>query len=176
MEHLIITVMGQDRLDIANKLTEMAATSRCNIVDCKMFTMGEEFTATMHLSGTWNAIAKAETLLNHLEKKLKVQAMRQRTKIISYPKDVLPYIIYITAKDQLGILHKVSSFFAEENIPITEFHSEARPARKSGTPIMSLAMYINVPIEGNISDLRERFAVFCDSYNLDGIMEAEKGL
>lgn len=176
MEHLIVTVLGQDRLGIADKLTEIAASSHCNIVDCKMFTMGEEFTANMHLSGTWNAVAKAENLLDHLEKQTKIQTLRARSKIVSYPKDMLPYTIYITAKDQVGMSHKISNFFAEENISITEFYSESRPARKSGAQIMSLAMYINVSVEVNISDLRERFAIFCDNYNLDGVMEAEKGL
>lgn len=168
--------MGQDRLGIADKLTEIAAASHCNIIDCKMFTMGEEFSASMHISGTWNAVAKAETLLDHLEKQLKIHTARQRTKITNYPKDMLPYIIYITTKDQVGILHKISNFFAEENILITEFYSETRPARKTGVFILSLSMAINVSIEENISDLRERFALFCDAYNLDGIMEAEKGL
>lgn len=176
MEHLIVTVLGQDQLGIADKLTEIAANSHCNIVDCKMFTMGEEFTANLHLSGTWNSIAKAEALLDHLEKQIKIQSLRQRTKIINYPKDMLPYIIYITAKDQVGMLYKISNFFASEGIAITEFHTEIRPARKSGAQIMSMAMYINVSVDINISDLRERFAIFCDTYNLDGIMEAEKGL
>ncbi len=176
MEHMIITVIGQDQLGIADKLTEIAATSHCNIVDCKMFTMGEEFTANMHISGTWNAVAKAESLLDNLEKQLKIQTLRQRTKMIGYPKDMLPYIVYITAKDQVGMLHKISNFFAEESILISEFYSETRPARKSGAQIMSLAMYISVSVEINIADLRERFAIFCDNYNLDGMMEAEKGL
>lgn len=176
MEHMIITVIGQDRLGIADKLTEIAANSRCNIVDCKMFTMGEEFTANMHISGTWNAVAKAESLLDHLEKSLKIQTLRQRTKIVPYPKDMLPYIVYITAKDQMGVLHKISNFFAAEGILITEFYSETRAARKSGAQIVSLAMYVNVSVEINIADLRERFAVFCDNYNFDGMMEAEKGI
>lgn len=176
MEHLIISVLGENQVGIANKLTEVAANSRCNIVDCKMQVLGQEFTANIHLSGTWNAIAKAESLLDVLEKQMKLHTLRQRTKVVNYPKDVLPYIVYVIAKDQVGLMHKVSHFFAEEVIAITELYSEMRPARKSGVQIMSLTMYINVPADENIADLRERFIVFCDNYNLDGIMEAEKGL
>lgn len=176
MEHLIISVLGENQIGIADKITEVAAASRCNIIDCKMLTMEHEFTANIHLSGSWDAIAKAESLLDSLEKKFKVQTLRQRTKTLHYPKDMIPYIIYATAKDQLGILHKVSNFFAEQNIGITELYAETRPARKSGVQIMSLTMYINVPVDENIADLRERFIVFCDGYNLDGIMEAEKGI
>jgi len=176
MEHLIISILGENRIGVANKLTEIAANSHCNIVDCKMMVLGQEFTANMHLSGTWNAIAKAETLFDTVEKQMKLRSLRQRTKVTNYPKDVLPYIVYVIAKDQVGLMNKVSYFFADENIAITELYSEMRPARKSGAQIMSLTMYVNVPIEESIADLRERFILFCDSYNLDGIMEAEKGL
>lgn len=176
MEHLIISILGENQVGIADKLAEIAANAHCNIVDCKMLVMGQEFTANIHLSGTWNAIAKAEALLDTLEKQMKFHSLRQRTKVPNYPKDVLPYIVYVTAKDQVGLLHKVSHFFSEEVIAISELYSEMRPARKSGVQIMSLTMYVNVPADENIADLRERFILFCDHYNIDGIMEAEKGL
>jgi glycine cleavage system transcriptional repressor len=176
MEHLIISVLGENQVGVADKLTEIAANSCCNIVDCKMMVLGQEFTAILHLSGTWNAIAKAESLLDILEKQMKFHSLRQRTTISNYPKDVLPYIVYVIAKDQMGLMHKVSRFFAEEGIAITELYSEMRPARKFGAQIMSLTMYVNVPADENIADFRERFILFCDHYNIDGIMEAEKGL
>lgn len=176
MEHLIISILGENEAGIADKLTEVAANSHCNIVDCKMTIFGQEFTANLHLSGTWNAIAKAESMLDALERQMKFHSLKQRTKLVNYPKDVLPYIVYITARDQIGLLHSITHFFAEEEIPITELYSEMRPARKSGIQIISLTMTINVPEHENLADLRERFALFCDSYNIDGVLEAEKGL
>ncbi len=176
MEHLIITVLGENEIGIADKLTEIAASSQCNIIDCRMNVFGNEFTANMHLSGSWSQVAKAETLLDNLARHDKIQCLRHRTEVTPYPKDVLPYIVLITAKDQPGLAHKVSAFFAEECIAISELYAEIRPARKSGVQIMSLTLYLNIPAEENIADLRERFIVFCDCYNLDGIMEAEKGM
>lgn len=176
MECLVVTVLGENSTGIADKLTHAAAQSKCNIIDCKMFVLGNEFTAHLLVGGNWNAIAKMESNLDLLEKKEELQILKQRTKSIAYPKDILPYIVYVVAKDQQGMLNKLSSFFAEQQINITELICETRPARKSGAMIMSLTMCINIPIEFNIADLRERFIIFCDSYNLDGVMEAEKGI
>lgn len=176
MEHLVVTVLGENQTGIADILTEIVASNNCNIIDCKMVTLGDEFTANFLIAGNWNAIAKIESTLDSLEKSKGLQVSKQRTKVTPYPKDVLPYIVYVVAKDQQAMLHKVSHFFAELQINITELYLETRPARKSGAMIMSLSMFINIPIESNIADLREKFIVFCDSYNLDGVMEAEKGL
>lgn len=176
MEHLVITVSGGKRPAIANELTRIAALSKCNVVDCKMATLGQEFTASMLLSGNWNAIVKMESGLEALEHEQGVQITRQRTQSLPYSKDYLPYVIYVVARDQHAMLHHITDFFVEQGMDITELYQESRPARKTGTMIMFVTLYINIPLETSIADLRERFIVFCDSYNLDGVMEGEKGM
>jgi glycine cleavage system transcriptional repressor len=40
--------------------------------------------------------------------------------------------------------------------------------------MFSLTMSVNIPAATQISDLRERFILFCDDLNLDAIIEPEK--
>jgi len=176
MEYLAINILSENKVGIAEILNNLAANSLCNIVDCKMTTLGEEISSNILISGNWNEIAKLESCLDTLQKDLNISILKQRTKAPAYPDNLLPYNVYITSKDEPKILYEIVNFFKLEHVEITELVAESRPAKKTGTPIMSLIMSINISVSENIADLRERFIVFCDSFNLDGVMEAEKGL
>ena len=175
MEYLALTVLGENQANIINELTKTAYKSECNIVNCWVANLGTQVAINILLAGNWNEIAKLENQLSKLEKKYNLRALHQRTKLSETLENHMPYAAYIVAMDKPGIAYEVTNFFNDLKIPINELYTEIHPARKSGAMILSISLTISVPSTIQISELRERFFLFCDHFNVDGMLEAEKG-
>ncbi|CAN5256335.1 glycine cleavage system protein R [soil metagenome] len=175
MENLVIAVLGNPTAGSINELTKLASSCECNVIESRMMVLGSKFTANMHLAGNWNAIAKFETLLPVLEKKLDVRIVAQRTSLENQLLDQLPYVAYIIALSQPIVLHEVTSFFADQGIDIRELYSESYTTKHTQAIMLSITLTVNVPTTIAIADLRERFQIFCDRCNYDGVMEPDKG-
>jgi glycine cleavage system transcriptional repressor len=126
------------------------------------------------LSGTWDAIAKIESMLPRLENQLQIKTLAQRTEPRRREGDLMPYAIEVVSVDQLGIVHDITQFFAQRDIGIEEMFSGSYAAAHTATPMFSLHMTISVPTNLSIAGLRGEFMDFCDHLNLDAIMEPVK--
>lgn len=174
MEYLALTVLGKNQPELPNELTKLVNYCECNIITCHMVTLGNEFTANLLLSGSWNTLAKFESQLPALEQKHELQTLWQRTRLTEKQIKSLPYTVYVIAMDDAEVVYQLTNFFVEQAVIINELRTEIYSARYSGIPMCSFSMSISVPDINNISDLRERFLLFCDRFNFDGIIEPEK--
>ena len=68
--HLVLAALGADKTGIVDEIARSASESKCNIADSRMVVMGQEFSLIMMVSGTWDAIAKFETQVPMLERRL----------------------------------------------------------------------------------------------------------
>ena len=69
-KHLVLSVLGSDRTGIVRELSKSILDAGCNVEDSRMTVLGGEFALIMLVSGSWNAVAKLESLLPKLEQKL----------------------------------------------------------------------------------------------------------
>jgi glycine cleavage system transcriptional repressor len=88
--------------------------------------------------------------------------------------DMLPYSIDIVSLDQTGIVAGLSGFFASRGIDISEVSTRGYAAAHTGAPMFAVQMIISVPGKLHVAQLREEFMDFCDSLNLDAILEPVK--
>ncbi len=169
--HLVITAVGTDRPGIVNDLSKHIHESGCNISDSRMTILGGEFAIILMLSGSWNAIAKLETILPRIGDGLELNIFSKRTEPRAPRGNLISYQVEALSIDQPGIMHKVSDFFSSRAINIESLNSDSYSAAHTGTPMFALNMTINIPAEQSISQLREQFLDFCDELNMDGVME-----
>jgi len=87
---------------------------------------------------------------------------------------MLPYSIDVVCLDQSGIVSGLSGFFASRGIDIGEVSTRSYPAAHTGAPMFAVQMIVNVPSRIHVAHLREEFMEFCDSLNLDAILEPVK--
>ena len=87
---------------------------------------------------------------------------------------MLPYSIDIVSLDQPGIVAGLSGFFASRGIDISEVATRSYAAAHTGAPMFAVQMMINVPSRLHVAQLREEFMDYCDSPNLDAILEPVK--
>lgn len=174
MEYLALTALGKNQIGILNEITNAIKTCECHIVISNATILGAEFSCSLFISGTWNAIAKLEAHLPHLETKHGLHFLWNRTSAQPQQTNALPYTVYAIGLDSADLVTTIVSFFAEQNLEVYNLSSDLYQARYSGLTMCSLNMSLCIPTDMVISDLRERFILFCDRFNIDGIIEPEK--
>jgi glycine cleavage system transcriptional repressor len=172
--HLVISALGKDKPGIIDQLTSQFLECGCNIVDSRMTVLGGEFAILTLVDGNWNNIAKLESQIPSLEKRLDLTIIAKRTEPQAGRRDLLPYAVDVVALDQPGIVHNLASFFSKRNINIQDMITTSYSAAHTGTPMFSVHITVDIPSTFQISALREEFMDYCDQLNLDAVMEPVK--
>ena len=172
---LVITVAGQDRLELIEELTRVIKECKCHIVESRMTEFGAEFGAHLMVDGNWNHIVKLEHALEAMGVRdhMKIATLRAK-EIKPEEENVIPYGVDIFASDQIDNIHELASFFTKRGIKILDLSSSRYPAPYSDTPLFVARMIVKIPTGIRIVALRDEFLEFCDQQNLDAILEPVK--
>lgn len=173
--HLVLSAIGEDRPGIVNELARCCSDYRCNIVDSRMTILGGEFAVLMMISGPWDGIAKLETALPAIARKLDLLLHTKQTQP-RRPAATITYSVNVVSLDHPGIVHEIAQFFSERRINIEDLHTSTYCAPHTGTQMFNLNLVINLPANTHLATLREEFMVFCDEINLDAVFEPLRGM
>ena len=173
-QHLAVSAIGSDRTGMVHELTRVISESGGNISESRMASLGNEFAMVLLISGNWHSLAKLETELNRLAETSGLTIHLRRTEPRTARTDMLPYSIDVVCLDQSGIVSGLSGFFSTRGIDIAEVSTRSYPAAHTGAPMFAVQMIVNVPSRIHVAHLREEFMEFCDSLNLDAILEPVK--
>ncbi len=171
---IAISLMGANRVGLVEGFTKAIRDCGCMIGDSRMTVLGDRFAMLLLLTGSWDAIAKIESMLPRLENQLQIKALSQRSEPRKRHTNMMPYAIEVVAVDRAGIVHEIAQFFTQREIGVEDLYSGTYTAAHTGTPMFSLHMTIGVPTDLSIAGLRGEFMDFCDHLNLDAIMEPVK--
>ncbi len=172
MENLLITAICRSNNNIFNELARLAGINECRINYSHLYTLGTDNSITLQITGNWSSIAKIESALPALSKRLSVDILFKRQQEEKIDRYYLPYIIEIVAVDQPGIIYEITEFFNSLEVQVIYMKTFTKPHQQ--TPILKIKMNVEIPAENNIADIREQFLVFCDELNLDGTLEPRK--
>jgi len=173
-QHLAVSAIGSDRTGMVHDLTRIISDCGGSIADSRMIALGSEFAMQLLVSGNWHTLARIESELARLAESSTLSLHLKRTEPRAARADMLPYSIDIVSLDQTGIVAGLSGFFASRGIEICEVSSRSYAAVHTGAPMFALQLVINVPGKLHLAQLREEFMDFCDSLNLDAILEPVK--
>jgi glycine cleavage system transcriptional repressor len=175
MQNLVaISAMGENRPGLIEPIVKAFRECGCSIAESRMAVMGDRFMMMVLLSGTWDAIAKVETVVARLQQELGINMVAQRAVPRAPAHNLMPYAVEVIAVDQVGIVHQIAQFFARREINIEDMYTGNYAAAHTGTPMFSLHMTISIPTDISIAAMRSEFMDFCDQLNLDAIMEPVK--
>jgi glycine cleavage system transcriptional repressor len=173
-QHLAVSALGNDRTGMVHELTRVITDCGGSISESRMAALGSEFAMLMLVSGNWHALAKLETELNKLAETGNLIVQLRRTDPKPRREDHLPYSIDVVCLDQTGIVAGLAGFFASRGVDIGEVATRSYAAAHTGAPMFSVQMIVNVPTRIHLAQLREEFMEYCDSLNLDAILEPVK--
>ncbi len=172
MENILITTICKSDNNVFNEITKLAAVNECHINYSHLYSLGNDHSITLQVTGNWSGIAKIETALPSIAKRLDVDIVFKRTHQEKIDRFHLPYRIELIALDQPGVVYEVYEFINSLDIHTEQL--EISTSKHEQTPVLKLSMLVDIPAESNIADVREQFLVFCDELNLDGTLEPRK--
>jgi glycine cleavage system transcriptional repressor len=173
--HLVISALGQDRPGIVDKLSKTILDNDCSIADSRMTVLGGTFAILLMVEGPWDKVARLGDQLQELQKGLGLTIITQRTEPRKPSGNLLPYGVDVVSLDHPGIVHNLASFFSERGINIEDMSTACYAAAHTGAPMYSVHISVGIPGNLHIAALREDFMDFCDSMNLDAVLEPIKG-
>lgn len=169
-KYLVMTALGRDRPGLIRDVAKAVVDVGCAIADCRMTVLGSEFALLLLVSGNWNEVAKLESHAAALGKKLDLAVTTRRTDERA-PREMVPYVVDVTALDRPGVLSEVADFFTQHDINIEEMSAWTYAAGHTGAEMVALSLNISVPADVHIGRLRDEFTDFCDGLNLDATLE-----
>jgi glycine cleavage system transcriptional repressor len=173
-QFLAVSAIGSDRIGLVHEFTRTVTDCGGSISESRMLALGSEFGLQMLIGGNWHALAKLETELARLGETAGLVVHVRRTDGKARREDHIPYSIDVVCVDQPGIISGLAGFFASRTIDVGEVATRSYTAAQTGAAMFSVQMMINVPNRIHISQLREDFMDYCDSLNLDAILEPVK--
>jgi glycine cleavage system transcriptional repressor len=173
-KHLVLSIIGPDRPGIVNELSKAIVDNQCNIEDSRMSVLGGEFALIVLVSGNWNNVAKLETALPKIEKKLALTVVAKPTEPRAPRANMVPYTVDVVTMDHPGIVRDIANFFASRQINIEDMSTWTYPAAHTGTPMFSMNMTVSIPADLPIGQLRQDFTGFCDELNIDATLEPSR--
>ena len=173
--HLVISTLGKDRPGIVNQLSKAIYELDCNVSDSRMTVLGGEFAILLMVEGPWNLLAKLEDQVPELQDRMDLTIITRRTEERAGNANLLPYGVDVVSLDHPGIVYSLASFFSDKNINIEDMTTSSYAAAHTGTPMFSVRMSIGIPADIHIAALRDEFMDFCDSMNIDAVLEPIKG-
>ena len=172
--YLVISAIGDDQPGTVAKLSKTIYEHECNIEDSRMSVLGGTFALIQLVSGKWNNLAKLESALTNLQTQLNLSILTRRTQQRETHRPVMPYSIDVVSLDHPGIVNFLAGFFARRGINIQDMITSTYKAAHTATPMISIRMFIEVPADLHIAQLREEFLDLCDEQNFDGVMDPVK--
>ena len=120
--HLLINAYTTHPESPLLSVTRRIADSGCNLVDSRLATVGRDVSMTALATGSWDAVAKLETMLAKLEREEGLKLVWYRTRPKPVQSSRLPYVVEVIASDKPGILFQLADFFDQQGITIESLH------------------------------------------------------
>jgi len=174
-QQLSLLALAQEGAQVLRRLTDQAVSVGCNIVEAKETPVGNSTAIVLLADGSWDAIVRLEQAAPKTAEKLKLKLLTQRVTPATPPGDRLPYAVDLSSADKPGILSSLIEFFTSRDVTIMELSARSYPAAHTGAMLFTVQMNIGLAQDMHIATVRDEFMDFCDSMNLDAILEPIKG-
>ncbi len=173
---LAITALGSNQINFIVEILPAIRDCNCSILEIRSSRLGKSAAAYLLVHGNWNQIAKLETTLDNIQKRLdiKLNVLRPEQKDKEKEKDCLPYSLETISLDRDNVVESITSFLFDREISIEEISGSSYQAAYIQSAVFSTKFIILIPSQLPLLNLREEFLDFCDQLNIDAILEPVK--
>jgi len=156
-----LSAIGQDRPGIVADVAGLIYECGGNLEDSSMTLLGNQFALLILLSGSGEEFQfRLSTGCKRLEweKRLSIFLTPvEETEREPKPKGLIElYELSTTGLDRVGIVYNVSRLLADQGINIIDMHTRTIPSPESGTPIFTMKIVLQVPVEISPAGLLEK--------------------
>ncbi len=171
---LAITALGNNQINFIAEILPAVRDCKCNILEIRSSRLAQANAAYLLIQGNWNQIAKFESTLDIIQRRLdiKIHTLRpdQKDKI----NECVPYSLETISLNRDNVTESITSFLFDRGIAIEEITGSCYQAPYIQTSVFSTKFVILIPPQLHLLSLREEFLDFCDQLNIDAILEPIK--
>jgi glycine cleavage system transcriptional repressor len=156
-----LSAIGKDRPGIVADVAGLIYECGGNLEDSSMTLLGSQFALLVLLSGSGEEFQyRLSTGCKRLEwgKRLSIFLTPvEESESLPKPREITEiYELSTTGLDRMGIVYHVSQLLADQGINIADMHTKISPTPESGTPLFTMKILLQVPVEVSPADLLEK--------------------
>jgi glycine cleavage system transcriptional repressor len=175
-----LSAIGQDRPGIVADVAGLIYECGGNLEDSSMTLLGNQFALLILLSGSGEEFQfRLSTGCKRLEweKRLSIFLTPvEEAEGQPRPKEIMAiYELSTTGLDRMGIVYHVSRLLADKGVNIVDMHTKATPSPESGTPLFTMKILLQVPVEVSPSDLLEKLSRLGEKLAIEISLKKGKG-
>ena len=170
-QFLVISAMGRSPMELTNVLCRASNENRCAVVNTRLTRHGEYCALVLEITGTWDALARMETVLPGLAKKHDFTSHVVRSEALEVRPQALPYVAYVSSAYRPDILNELCQFFIDHRVELESLTCDTYQAPQTGGTMLNTTLTVTLPAGTQISWLRDQFLDFADALNLDALIE-----
>lgn len=172
--YLSITCLGGNRSGLTEELINAIIERGCDIEDCRVFPLGSQLCANLHVRGNWSALGRLESALPGLSERFDLDINFARSERRPHAPQYRAYGVDVIAPRQHQLLPRLLHFFTEQGSVVNEISAQEFESTHTGAVMCNLQLMVNVPLSEHPPALRESFMDLCDELNADGILDPVK--
>lgn len=176
---LAISVLGNKTGDFLVDFLAAVSQCHCSVIEFNISNHTRITAVFLLIDGNWNHVAKLENLLEPMRHRYQLQISFLRPGDSEAEMDFLlppgvPYTVETISSDKRDVLYPVTQFLTDRGVIIEEIVASRHGAVVFEQSIFTTRFLVLVPDKVRILSLREEFLDFCDSLNIDAILEPIK--
>jgi len=171
---LAITVLSKNSTNYLTDIFSTIGSCECSIIELKTSQLSQASACYLLTEGSWNQIAKLETILSHLKARHDIHLQTLRPEIPKPCCEGTPYTLETISLFRTDIVQDLTTYLLDQNVYIEEICASRYQAPYFQSPVFSTKFILSIPPDVRILSLREELLDFCDNLNLDAILEPIK--
>ncbi|MGF1680580.1 glycine cleavage system protein R [Photobacterium minamisatsumaniensis] len=163
MKHLILTVIGKDRVGLVETLSDTVYQNNGNWLSSSLSKLAGQFAGIIQLEVADQYITVLSQALNNIDG-LQVQIVEDESKTLA--SSVLHHLL-VTGNDRVGIVKDVTTTLNRLGININKLKTETHSAPNWGYPIFTAEFELELPVEVSIDTVQETLERIADDLTVD---------
>ena len=166
-ESILISASGRDQPGIVDRVSGAIFDAGANLEDSRMAILGGEFALFVLVGGTAEQLAAVRASLDEVSGELDLTLQVKPVAAAQPGADVIGYRLQAVSLDHPGIVHKLTGLLRTRGVNVASLETSLAQAPVTGTPIFSLDMEVQVPVDQPVNELREELQSLAAEENID---------
>jgi glycine cleavage system transcriptional repressor len=171
---LAITVLGTKTTNYLPEVLTAVSQCYCSITELRSSHLADTTATYCLIEGNWNHIAKLENMLESLQHKLSIQIQMHRPEAPKQIVEGLTYALETMSLFRRDVVQEINEFLSKHKISIEELNASRYVEPYTQNTVFMSRFIILIPPSVRLITLREEFLDFCETLNLDAILEPIK--
>ena len=166
-ESILVSASGRDQPGIVDRVSGAIFDAGANLEDSRMAILGGEFALFALVAGTTEQIARVRSRLDAVSGEIGLTLQVKPVVAAKQGVDVICYRLHAVSLDHPGIVHKITGILRTRGVNGASLDTSLDQAPVTGTPIFSLEMEVQVPVDQSINEIREELQRIAGEENID---------